>query len=570
MEPLEQRRLLAASWSENRGAVSLNTNDNTQDIVCVSALPGGRLQITVDGACYQSRSAVTKATIRTNGGDDQVTASDAVLAQLVIYGGKGNDVIIGGGACDTLYGEDGCDLIRGGAGDDLIYGGNHNDKLFGDAGKDKLYGQGGNDEIWGGPGADYMDGACFATDIYHGWFRADGVHSVDTYKMDNQYPRIKDILLPDETDLCLPSGWSWCQSNGALVVDMATGCNVNLQVLTGNSVRVCWSGTSWDFCGLTSLTVYGTNGPDNICLAGLNIPVWVDGRAGDDVLTGGNANDTLIGGPGCDIVIGGPGADVLNVQDGVIGNDQTPDFNPTCDTLVTDVPLMPALPPNWCFTGGQLTVDMNTATGVGITIVNGNTVHVVWNGVCSWDFGPLSYLTVIGTPGPDCINLTGLCVNATIDGLAGDDVLTGGSGNDTIIGGLGCDTLNGGPGCNTLDARDGVAQNDRLYFAAVDTVLRDACLADVPFVDSINPFTNACYYSGETVELRRVADPSGIWYSLWLDGCLRVPDPRKATAKITVVVRSLNCFTIDPQLQAELLACNLLDVQVAVPDPNFG
>lgn len=80
---------------------------------------------------------------------------------------------------------------------------------------------------------------------------------------------------------------------------------------------------------------------------------------------------------------------------------------------------------------------------------------------------------LVGTTGPDLIEVrsdgepwlvVGLSGNDTLRGGDGDDAICGGVGNDVVVGGLGndilrggndCDHLNGGPGNDTLDGGPG-------------------------------------------------------------------------------------------------------------------
>ena len=66
--------------------------------------------------------------------------------------------------------------------------------------------------------------------------------------------------------------------------------------------------------GALSLTVKGLDGADQLScagdVAGLGIPVTLDGGAGDDTLLGSNGADVLIGGDGNDLVDGNQGNDV--------------------------------------------------------------------------------------------------------------------------------------------------------------------------------------------------------------------------------------------------------------------
>ena len=72
----------------------------------------------------------------------------------LIFGFAGNDTIDGGGGDDIIEGGDGDDIIEGGDGNDDLIGGSGNDMIFGGDGFDTLEGGEGNDLLDGGEGFD--------------------------------------------------------------------------------------------------------------------------------------------------------------------------------------------------------------------------------------------------------------------------------------------------------------------------------------------------------------------------------------------------------------------------------
>jgi Ca2+-binding RTX toxin-like protein len=95
--------------------------------------------------------------IYANAGNDRVTLSDT--AQMIAYGGLGNDTITGvGGMNDYFRGDGGADLLRASGGNDKVNGNDGSDRLFGDAGMDTLLGDNGNDRLVGGKGNDLLTG----------------------------------------------------------------------------------------------------------------------------------------------------------------------------------------------------------------------------------------------------------------------------------------------------------------------------------------------------------------------------------------------------------------------------
>jgi hypothetical protein len=55
---------------------------------------------------------------------------------LVVFGGKGRDVLVGASGVDQLFGDNGDDVVRGGGGSDLMDGGHGRDRLRAGAGSD--------------------------------------------------------------------------------------------------------------------------------------------------------------------------------------------------------------------------------------------------------------------------------------------------------------------------------------------------------------------------------------------------------------------------------------------------
>ena len=80
------------------------------------------------------------------------TAIKKVVAQVIITGTPGDDLIDGFGGNDTITGLAGDDILIGGDGDDEIDGGPGINRLYGDAGDDKIISSGSFDFVDGGDG----------------------------------------------------------------------------------------------------------------------------------------------------------------------------------------------------------------------------------------------------------------------------------------------------------------------------------------------------------------------------------------------------------------------------------
>src|SRR5207247_6388047 len=72
------------------------------------------------------------------------------------------------------------------------------------------------------------------------------------------------------------------------------------------------AGGKWDADAGAVELAFGAGGNDTFTGTNSTSALFMDGGAGDDVLTGGSANDTLAGGDGTDTLTGNAGNDILN------------------------------------------------------------------------------------------------------------------------------------------------------------------------------------------------------------------------------------------------------------------
>jgi len=276
-----------------------------------------------------------------NGGDDVFTAGNGLanLINLTIDGGAGNDTITGG---------DGNDTLLGGAGNDIITGGRGNDSLLGGSGDDTF--------IWNpGDGSDIVEGQDGTDTLVF-----NGANVNENISITANHGRVKFVR--DVANITM-------DLNGIEHIDfnaLGGADNINVGDLTGTGVtQVAIDLESQPGSGVgdgaaDSVTVNGTNGSDNIQVAGaagsvtvVGLPATVtlagsegandrliveggagndvitaaglaagvigltiDGGAGNDTITGSQGNDTLMGGDGNDTVIGGRGNDVALLGNG--------------------------------------------------------------------------------------------------------------------------------------------------------------------------------------------------------------------------------------------------------------
>ena len=242
---------------------------------------------------------------------------------------------------------------------------------------------------------------------------------------------------------------------------------------------------SVDVTGALTLSVNGLGGADTIVagngLAGLGIPLILNGGDGNNTITGGDGNDTIISGPGNNTVAGGRGSDVIFLGSGtntVVWNpgdgSDTIDGQGTNNTLLfnganvgenitvsangTRLRLTRDVGSVTMDVDGVQTVDINALGGADNVTVNnlaGTDVTQVKVDLASppgsgTGDGQVDKVIVNGTPAPDTINVTanGSAVNVT--GLSAQVRITGAEvANDILI-------INGLDGVDTFIIGSGV------------------------------------------------------------------------------------------------------------------
>ncbi|MES0884378.1 hypothetical protein [Roseibium sp. SCP14] len=167
-----------------------------------------------------------------------------------------------------------------------------------------------------------------------------------------------------------------------------------------------------------STVATGASGNDSFDASNAYGSLFMDGKAGDDVLQGGHGNDVLLGGDGNDVISAASGDDVIF---GDAGTDQI-DGGDGNDTV------------SYAQSVQGVTVDLEAGTSVGGHAAGDILIDIE---------------NVIGSAQAD--SLTGDTENNALEGLAGNDTLNGGSGDDILSGGAGADTINGGAGTDAAD-----------------------------------------------------------------------------------------------------------------------
>lgn len=275
------------------------------------------------------------------GGDGADTLFDEAGAQ-TLRGGPGNDsILLSGGGDDRADGNDG---------DDVIYDGSGNDRYFGDDGDDTvyLYSTSGSDDVNGGLGADTVS---YFTVVAGLNLSADGLLNdgapasptqLDNIQPDNEIiegGKGADTLRATAATLQLVGhgGNDTFVSSAGLAAlfggagqDHVTfagrteGVNLGAQYTQQRAVMARFNGAGMSYY-YEMEQVTGTPFNDSLSVAPnggnqYDVPMTVDGGAGNDTITGTIVGDVLIGGSGVDQLDGNAGDDVLKAKDGATGD----------------------------------------------------------------------------------------------------------------------------------------------------------------------------------------------------------------------------------------------------------
>jgi Ca2+-binding RTX toxin-like protein len=201
--------------------------------------------------------------------------------------------------------------------------------------------------------------------------------------------------------------------------------------------------------------------------------------AGDDELTGADANNQLTGGPGDDVLRGGAGSDLLRggtLSPSLGSGDDVYDGGPGADQFV--------------LSDGTDTLSYRSQPeGVRVTVDG-----IPGDGNAFGENVPAGFEVIEGGAGPDV-----LAGHATLGddlrGLAGADSLLGGGGADVLDPGAGVDAADGESGDDRILARDG-AVDTVACGSGTDIVVADA--GDVVAADCETVERDGAAQSGDT------------------------------------------------------------------------
>ncbi|MGI8521254.1 MAG: calcium-binding protein [Actinomycetota bacterium] len=323
----------------------------------------------------------------------------------------GEQVTIEAGFRETVVGTSGPDVIHGGyvidgrGGDDLICSLNGPDKVYGGEGDDKIDGGDNQDTIEGGPGDDYLT---TLSNYYAGVAGGDKV--------------------------------SYERASGPVSVDLSQGIATGEGTDTLSGFREI-IGSDYDDI-LRADAERHDNG------------VYIDGRGGDDVIHGSNANveyrEVLLGGGGSDTIHAYRGWDLLvgaEGNDNLFGNRGTDDLQGglgddnmdggrgSDSVRYGEVYVFG----DGSFPGAQAAIRANFVTGT--VDGEGKDTFSNFESLEGTSFDDV----LLGDGGPN-----------SLGGGAGDDILRGWRGDDFLSDGPGTDEMYGGRGSDFLGLKDGV------------------------------------------------------------------------------------------------------------------
>jgi Ca2+-binding RTX toxin-like protein len=436
------------------GAADTTTVNGTAGNDAITIAPNtGAVDVTGLAAAVQikgSEAANDLLNVDGLGGNDTINGSVglAALIKLGIDGGAGNDTINGGDGAETLLGGDGNDAIDGNRGDDTGLLGAGDDSFRWDPGdgSDIVEGQDGIDTLrFNGAGvAENFDISAngqrvrFFRDVANITMDLKYVEQIDTQALggaDNAV--VNDISGTDLKHVAFDLEGAIGGGSGDGAADSVTVNGTNLP----DDIQITAIGSVVDVDGSPAevqidhseaandkLTVNGLGGADTITagpgLAAL-IQLVLNGGTEVDVLTGGDGNDRIVGQQQNDSMFGGAGNDTLvwnpgdgnDLVEGQAGND-TMEFNGAAVAEAFDAS---AVAGRLRFTRnvGNIVMDVGTTERVDLRTLGGIDTAV---------FNDLSGTAVTKAD----VDLAGALGGTTGDGAADVVTVNGTNGPDNV------------------------------------------------------------------------------------------------------------------------------------------
>ena len=453
-EPLEPRRLLAATLDASSGVLTV-TGTDAKDIVQFQVSSdvdanGRPVSFTVlestttadSPAKVPSRQAVLDF-IASGTGQTSTDFDLSGVNTVVIDTGNADDLVIVGGKLPvpvTINGGNDNDSVSGGEGADSIGGGNGDDYVFGRGGDDIVSGELGADDVYGGAGFDYTEyrNRTASVTVGLGNIADDG----EIGEGDNIRNDVEGIV-----------GGSGDDELGADNSNLDPSLGVVLIGNGGDDLLVGFGGNDTLIGGDGSDTLQGQGGSDFLYAQ----------QGQDDVLDGGDGFDSAVVDTGDspanieeivnDDIVGDPelrGTGTATLSDGVLtlnGTGGTDRF--TIQTSVDDTGLFV----REAFENSSGVLDILAVSRFNRSDVN----TVVMNGNAGDDL-----LAVLGNLGLDSVDINGGTGDDTIIGSLDDDNISDGEGDDFIFARAGNDVITSNGGKDYLSGGD---DNDAVDYA---------------------------------------------------------------------------------------------------------
>lgn len=478
---------ITGSLSTNRDRLELTLGATLSSNIYFDIDAGSAQFNSEDQLIIDARQFAQSLTIGYSNG--QYTTSFGVFRdfeQAHIQGSNFADIVVAGSSAaygSSLFGYGGNDQLTGGAGNDYLGGGEGDDVLRGGGGNDLFEGGLGADQMYGEDGNDYFVFASIGAGSI-----VDGGSGVDVIRFDFNNST-------SGSSIDLTNFWT----NGTIA-----GSDVQFASIEGIAG---YDGSNFDdifILGTTAPAVFGNsfyflNGRGgNDTISGSNFIDSISGGDGDDTLTGNGGDDSFDGGAGNDTIFGGDGNDYIDGREnddvihGDAGNDRLEGWS-GADTLyggagndsLNGLDGFAGIAANDRLEGGD--GDDNFLAGSGDIVIGGVGRDILAidarqdNAALVIDFNAASQISgiegiyyIVGSEYDDTIILGDTPVVATssvpnwlwntngvfgIRGGGGNDRIVGSGADDALFGDSGADELIGGLGNDRLQGGGG----DRMY-----------------------------------------------------------------------------------------------------------
>jgi Ca2+-binding RTX toxin-like protein len=316
-------------------ALAVGTAIVSADTAFATVVPTPGVAADIAGAATDGESSENddvQATVENvigGAGADTLDASQATLAQHVLMGMAGNDLLIGSDLADTLYGGPGDDKLHGGGDADLLIGGDGNDVLQGGLGNDTIDGDGTNCTKTALPSSGTFPQAAALSAVPFISAKCDSKFQPAAATAGSNTLDYSDHIVG--VTVTLPSGLATVSTPVSL--DLANGGETETVVVRNIST------TKTASYAVSAANVNGSSDVDHITCSD-DLACMVHGNGGNDIITGGalgdalygdSGNDTVLGMAGNDVISGGAGKDTLT---GGTGNDLIDAQDGEADTAI--------------------------------------------------------------------------------------------------------------------------------------------------------------------------------------------------------------------------------------------